>query len=182
MYFGMNLFHSSSPSPMRNIAAETARMLGSSPRKPAICERRVVRLTGLFLFLPIDDGENVAVRILEPGISSFAHHVHVSLVCHSGEVVTLECHSFFLERNDFAIYVLDCPCDRGRLVGSGELRSVDEQSRASALVAQNHFLGTVEFLQSQFAFVELRGNGNVANCDGSYGIGISQHLEPHSRG
>src|SRR5450755_4254732 len=75
-----------------------------------------------------DEGQDVAVRVLEPGGLDVADGVHVAFALHPRHVVVLESDPSSLESLDRRIEVgADAPGGRSGLVGPGKTRLVDEQ-------------------------------------------------------
>src|SRR6185369_7653804 len=111
------------------------------------------------LALWIDEGQDVAVRILEPSGSQFSRDVHIALVVHLRQIIPLERDSLGLEVAHGAVDVRNDPCGGGRLVGSGVLRPIDVHPGAAALQGQDFLLlarvAEIDLFEAELVFVEL---------------------------
>src|SRR6266446_7750417 len=119
---------------------------------PAMATARAFRRSKLPLS-STDQGEDVAVGILEPCRLDRARHMHVAFPGHSREVVVLEGNSLRLQRLHYFFHVRsDVPGGGARLVGSRVLRLVDEDPGAPALVHGRIRLSRIRELQAERNF------------------------------
>src|SRR5688500_11461928 len=92
------------------------------------------------------------------------------------KVVVLEGNPLGLEGLDLSVDVADDPGDGSGFVGPGELRFINQECRASALVPERSGLvGATGGLQAELAFIEASCCLEVLDSDRRDGVLVSQH-------
>ena len=69
--------------------------------------------------------------------------------------------------------VADVPGDPGRLIRSGELRSIDREPRGAGLVHGDFLAFGVDLLQSERCLVESFGGGEIPHRNGRDRLSVS---------
>src|SRR5687768_12336002 len=142
----------------------------------SVLKRKIATPGTLAWFGGVLHGENVAGRILEPGDHHVARDVDVPLAREAGHVVPLERDALGLQLLHGLLDVLDLPQGGGSLVRPGELRAIDDQLPAPALVGHRGSRHFSKLLQTQDGSIELLGRFHVLDGKHRLDIGTFEHV------
>src|SRR5438093_4215929 len=125
--------------------------------------------------LLLDQTQDVAVRILEPGgLESTLTDIKVALLLEAGQVIFFEEDALILELAHFLVDVVDVEGQRGGLVGAGEFGSIDVDQRVATL--QRHaFAPLVLALEAQLVLIEFARPVEVRDRNHRCCVGFSKH-------
>src|SRR5687768_16744123 len=123
----------------------------------------------------LDDGEDVALAVLEPGGLRAAAGIDAVPALHPWHVVLLELHAAGLELSHLAFDIVDLPERLARLGRAGVRRWIEEASRALAELVDHAARHLLLGLEAELALVELAGALDVLRRYIGVHVRVLQH-------
>src|SRR5688572_8431688 len=131
---------------------------------------------GLGLFgLALEQAEDVAVGILEPGRLHALGDIEVAALLEPRHVILLEENALVLEVADFGFDVIDRERQSGRLVGPGMLRAIDVDHRLAALHLEHLAAHRFLCLEAERVLVEFARPIDVLDRDHRHRFRLGEH-------
>src|SRR5687768_6033891 len=131
---------------------------------------------GLGLFgLALEQAEDVAVGILEPGRLHALGDIEVAALLEPRHVILLEENALVLEVANLGLDVVDRERQSGRLVGPGMFRAVDVDHRVAALHLEDFAAHSVLGFEAEGVLVEFPCAIDVLDRDHRHRVSLPKH-------